>query len=395
MAYSEGRTLRVLPIAGGVDVVTTRGEGQIRHLAWIDDRRVIFEDGGAAARWQMLDFAAGARPLWPTATLTGTGATSGMSLPANSLRQLVASPDGAWIVGIVAGGEGPELWRVRLDGQELWKTPITTGRASWPAWATAREIACLLTGADGGRVSIPCGGPALTTTPRLDIAGSLAFSPDGATIYAPAANDRGFLDLWRIDCATGAATRMTSTARDSYGATVAGDGSIVYKTQEYRTFLAELAEGRARPLTTFQAETPWWHPSEPLVSMTFGTWRRQIDDANYPDIAQEVGVVDLRDALPADRPTQVLEDSNSEDQGMAWSPNGRWIAFHSHREQSDDVWLRPTDGSAPDKRITMLGRGAEVGWPRWSPDGRTVLLDGTKDGRGVMFTIGVDQATAR
>ena len=40
----------------------------------------------------------------------------------------------------------------------------------------------------------------------------------------------------------------------------------------------------------------------------------------------------------------------------------------------------------------MLGRGAEVGWPRWAPDGRTLLLDGTtKDGRGVMFTIGVDQ----
>ena len=166
VAYSEGRTLRVLPIGGGVDVATTRGEGQIRHLAWIDDRRVIFEDGGAAARWQMLDFAAGARPLWPTATLTGTGATSGMSLPANSLRQVVASPDGAWIVGMVAGGEGPELWRVRLDGQELWKTPITTGRASWPAWATAREIACVLTGADGGRVSIPCGGAPLTTSPR-------------------------------------------------------------------------------------------------------------------------------------------------------------------------------------------------------------------------------------
>ena len=125
--------------------------------------------------------------------------------------------------------------------------------------------------------------------------------------------------------------------------------------------------------------------------MTYGTWRRQIDDANYPDIAQEVGTLDVSGALPADRPSQVLEDSDSEDQGMAWSPNGRWIVFHSHREMSDDVWLRPADGSTADQRLTTLGRGAEVGWPRWSPDGRTVLLDGTKDGRGVMFTIGVDQ----
>jgi hypothetical protein len=33
---------------------------------------------------------------------------------------------------------------------------------------------------------------------------------------------------------------------------------------------------------------------------------------------------------------------------------------------SDDIWLRPVDGGA-DRRITMPGRGAEVGGPRWRP----------------------------
>jgi Tol biopolymer transport system component len=48
-----------------------------------------------------------------------------------------------------------------------------------------------------------------------------------------------------------------------------------------------------------------------------------------------------------------------------------------------------------DQRITFLGRGAEVGWPRWSPDGKIVLLDGARkgDGRSVIYAIGVNQDT--
>ncbi|MEZ5420760.1 MAG: hypothetical protein R2708_25920 [Vicinamibacterales bacterium] len=395
VAYSEGRTLRVTPIAGGVDVASARGDGQVRHLAWIDDGRLVFEDGGAARRWQLLDLGTGARPLWPVDTLEGSGATADMTLAANSLRQLSVSPDGAWVAGLVAGREGPELWRVRLDGQELWRTPITTGRPSWPAWASSTVMACVLATEAGEGVSVPCGAPPIVTAPALRISGPIAFSPDGGAVYAGAANSRGFLDLWRIARATGAAAQLTHSARDAYGPTVARDGAVVYKTQEYRTHLGELVDGAVRPLTTFQAETPWWHPRLPLVSMTFGTWRRQIDDARYPDIAQEVGVLDLSGELPADRPTEVIAASDSEDQGMAWSPNGRWIAFHSHREMSDDIWLRPTEGGVPDRRITMLGRGAEVGWPRWAPDGRTLLLDGSREGRSVMFTLGLDQETGQ
>lgn len=395
VAYSEGRTLRIVPVAGGVDVASTQGAGQIRHVAWIDDRRVIFEDGDADARWRRYEIGAGAAALWPTKTLESAQGTSGLSLPANALRQLSASPDGVWLAGLVSGREGPELWRVRLDGQELWRTPITSGRPSWPAWSSATEMACVLETADASGVSAPCGSPAIATHPTLRIVGPLAFSAGGQIIYAAAANGRGFVDLWRIERASGAATQLSFTARDSYGPTVTRDGAVVYKTQEYRTHLAELAGGAIRPLTVFQSETPWWHPTRPLLSFTFGTWRRQIDDANYPDIAQEVGVIDVEADAPADGPREIIAKSPSEDQGMAWSPNGRWIAFHSHREQSDDVWVRPTDGSQPDRRLTMLGRGAEVGWPRWAPDGKTLLLDGTKDGRSVLFTIGLDQETGQ
>ncbi|HSC27796.1 MAG TPA: hypothetical protein VLD67_11010, partial [Vicinamibacterales bacterium] len=228
--------------------------------------------------------------------------------------------------------------------------------------------------------------------PDVDAIGPIAFSPDGATLYFASANDRGFVDLWSMSSRGADARRLTSFARDSYAPSVSRDGTVLFKTQTYRTVVAEQRDGSLRQLTTFQAETPFWHPRDSLLSMTFGTWRRVMDDAKYPDIAQEIGVIDADRDAPADAPESVIAQSDSEDQAMAWSPNGRWIALHSHRENSDDVWLRPADGGAPDRRITFLGRGAEVGWPRWSPDGRTVLLDGAdQQGRSVMYTIGVDQ----
>ena len=291
VAFSEGRVLRVVPMAGGVDVSTARGEGQVRHLAWIDDRRIVFEDGGAALRWQLHEVGVGSRPLWPTATLEGSGATSGVTL--HSQRAAPAEREsrrrlGGWHCGRCRRGStsGACASMVRSSGAR--RSPA--GRPSWPAWASATEIACVLATADGDGVSVPCGAPPLVTQPALRVSGPIAFAPDGQVVYTGAANARGFLDLWRIARATGASVQLTATARDAYGPTVARDGTLVYKTQEYRTHLGELVDGVVTPLTTFQAETPWWHPTRPLISMTYGTWRRQIDDAKYPDIAQEVGV---------------------------------------------------------------------------------------------------------
>src|SRR5688500_9095173 len=136
---------------------------------------------------------------------------------------------------------------------------------------------------------------------------------------------------------------------------------MLFKLQSYRTHLAVISfeGGPTRQLTTFQSETPSYHPTRPLIAFTFGSWRRVLDDGKYPDIAQDIGVIDVTQPTPAGKPLEVIAQSDSEDQAMTWSPNGQWIAFHTHREMSDDVWLRPADGKRPDTRITFLGRGAE------------------------------------
>jgi len=242
------------------------------------------------------------------------------------------------------------------------------------------------------RIVIPCDGAKQTLDPDVDVIGPMAFTAD--RVYFASPNDNGMVALWTADLRTKKAHRISSFSRDAYAPSIGGN-TVVFKTQTYRTHLADVAAegGATRQLTTFQSETPSHHPSRSLIAFTYGTWRRVIDDAKYPDIAQEIGVIDVSKPIPVDKPSEVIAQSDSEDQAMAWSPNGKWIAFHTHREMSDDVWLRPADLKQADKRITFLGRGAEVGWPRWSPDGKTVLLDGARksDGKSVIYAIGVDQ----
>ncbi len=402
IAYSEGAYVRVVPTGGGASLELPAAEGQVRHLAWSGaGATLVAEDTRAASRWWLLDVDRGTRaPLFGARErLEAVDPDSGAASVAhpNDLRNLAASPDGLWLAATASGPEGPELWRIAADGATAEVRRIT-GRLSAPAWTPAGEIACIVTREGRSHVSSPCGAEARAFSPDVDVVGPIAFSPDGGTIYFASPNERGMVDLWSADWRSGRASRITEFDRDTYAPSVAEDGTVLFKTQSYRTFVTEmdLSEGAYRQLATFQSETPSYAPDGRTIAVTFGTWRRVIDDANYPDIAQHIGTIASGpEARGAAEPLEIIASSVSEDQAMTWSPNGRWIAFHSHREMSDDVWLRPADGSSPDRRITFLGRGAEVGWPRWSPDGRLVLFDGASPatGRSVMFVVGVDQAS--
>ena len=379
LAYAEGRFIRVIPIGGGAPITLAPGESQIRYLTWKGNDEIVAHDATRTARWWSYRIGDAARkPLWdPQLAFT--------------FAQVTFSADGRSAAALALMQTGPELVRLDANGKVVERTPLS-GRVSFLTFRNS-DTACVI----NLHVTTPCGGASLTVTGTHEVHGPIAFSADGNTLYYATPNERGMVESWSAELPNRRTRRLSNFTRDAYAPSVSSDGTVVFKVQSYRTHLADVAfeGGPTRQLTTFQSETPSYHPTRPLIAFTYGTWRRVVDDAKYPDIAQEIGVIDVSREVPATRPFEILEDSDSEDQAMTWSPNGKWIAFHTHKEMSDDVWLRPADGSQPDKRITFLGRGAEVGWPRWSPDGRTVLLNGARksDGASVLYTMGVNQET--
>ncbi len=309
-----------------------------------------------------------------------------IDLPAGGaqIRRVAWSADGRTILtdGTTAGS-----W-ARYDPRLRTRDPL-------PERPTFHEPACIESTGGRARIAMPCGGNAIALQPDLVPYGPIALSPDRTTLYFAAPNDAGTVDLWSVAFSGGRAHRLTAFSGDTYAPSVAADGTVLFKVQSYRTVVARAAAdgGITERLADFRSETPSWHPSGAWLGITYGTWRRVIDDAKYPDIAQEAGIIGVAPGEIATQVAQVVDDSISEDQSLCWSPNGRWIAYHSHKEQSDDIWLRPANGTAPGRRISFLGRGAETGWPRWSPDGRWVLFDGAAKpgGASTLFVIGVGQ----
>jgi hypothetical protein len=228
------------------------------------------------------------------------------------------------------------------------------------------------------RLDRDCGDATPEATVDREVYGSFAYSPDNEILYFASPNERDTLDLWSFRESDGRLERLTNFARDTYAPSVDDAGRLLFKVQDYRTFLAmaPAAGGETTALTTFQSETPSWDTTSGRIAFTFGNWRRVLDDRNYPDISQHVGFIRLDASLPAEAPHGIVSASTSEDQGQAFSPDGKWIAFHSHYGPSDDIWIVPSDRSKAPRQLTE--GGYETGWPRWSSDGRFVLYSTAK-----------------
>ncbi len=390
LAWSVQRHLYLRRVEGGPITELATEPGLIQHLAWRPDSKAI-----AAAhryrtpRWWLYDLASGGHaPLFPPGHRGGSAAPL-----TDSLTDLAWSPDGRRTAGVRDSAGGSQLWILGGDSAEVIRS---TASLSHPVFAPDGRLVCMAR--DGKRQFLrdPCIGQE-PKGDRLEAYNAVAFSPGGDTIYYAAPNAAGVLDLWARGRRGGVPVRLAAFSRDAYAPSAGKNGTVLFKTQTYRANVGVVPDtgGAITMITNFQSETPSWDPTGQWIGITYGTWRRFIDDFAYPDISQDNGIVSAHPDTMQSTVVRMVDNSVSEDQSLCWSPNGKWIAYHSHKDQGDDIYLVPADKSKPDRRITSFGRGFETGWPRWSPDGKWLVFD--SDSRvthqTVIYLVGVDQET--
>ena len=144
---------------------------------------------------------------------------------------------------------------------------------------------------------------------------------------------------------------------------------------------------------------PAWSPD--------GAWITFSSHRSDPDPSDAIEISDVFTMRPDGSEVRKLTDSTGFSGNPSWSPDGRWLVFSSNggdASQGQRIYIMPSDGSASPRRITTLPAGSlgqELA--RFSPDGRRLVFNevrlvDTPDGaaeQSALFTIAPDSSKLR
>jgi Tol biopolymer transport system component len=268
-------------------------------------------------------------------------------------------PDGEAIAFVSNRGASPSIWRIPpLGGSPVRLLPDAEDPAISP---DGTRIAFSRPDSAGlYRIGVA---PLDDPTPARAITGDddglwghtdPAWSPDGRTLcYAD------FKDLWLVPAEGGAARRLTHAGAADQGPVWSPDGRFIlfssFPDQALTLWCVRVSDGARHRLTTGTSDE-----GEPSLSRD-GRWLAYSVSHTNPDIEVLDRVTRLRTRIPG----------GAVDESPAVAPDGSAVAFSSDRLGSYDLWLQPIEGgrlAGAARRLTDHPGSAAV--PAFSPDGR-------------------------
>jgi Tol biopolymer transport system component len=360
-----------------VSFAVFRGEAELVRLGRQGEQRGWFAQEGGGQR--LLTLPADAIPQWSPRDERVAFRRSGV---AALFVGSVDSPTRHDIAGRITG----LTWSA--DGQAVYVT----------VWDDSQGVSALLRLADGSPQLQPVA-QGLDAQPFESV---LASSPDGRRVYLALASpgdqppgaarhqpdaDRD-LDIYEIDVANGARRPVVQGPGDDFAPVVAGGRLHWTHNDIHESVVVIPASGGPARLVVEGGGIPSWAADGRQIAFTHGGWRIADWALNL-----DAAVVDVDDRARPVSGRRPIVAGYHEDFTPAWSPDGRWLAYHSHRSatpvasygspgSTDDVYLRSAafDG----KEIRLTDFGLEVGWADWAPDGRRLVFSSWERGSAVL-----------
>jgi len=407
-----GGQVRKVPRGGGSPLTIADSVSlQIRGVAWPDDGHIVYRDmtnrlrrvpdagGPSEVVWASPE-GADLRPRLPSALPGGRGvlfvACDGscsrselmvLDLRSGAARMIVPSAVRGWYVStghvVYARSDGGvfaapfDLGAMEVTGPAV---PVLeglqVGGLTAPDFAlSASGSLLMIAGPAGGAGGIPAeavwvsrtgNAEPVDTAWRFSVAGTYgwALSPDNRRVAFTVA-EAGGNDIWVKELPRGPASRLTTDPVTEIRPRWTPDGrSVSYIGAENDLFIRRY-DGTLPPelrldLTETIWEAVWSRDGSWLVVRVGGS------DGTRDIWAQRIGT---------DTTAQRLLATDFDENAVALSTDGRWLAYQSDESGRDEVYVRPFPDISAGKWTVSLGGGTR---PLWANSGRELFyVDGT------------------
>ena len=379
-------SLWIVPMHGGVATRITNVMVEARQPTWSPDgARITFQGFGNDGTWQIYTV----RPDGSEVTALTSGRAGQQELLWVH-QEPHWSPDGRQIAfsSERAGKGNHDIWILDVATGQLRQLTTEPGNEFYPAWSPdGREVAYVATHREQPGVYAI----SLTGTERLiapssteEEVGGPSWSPDGKVLFS-------------VIEGTPSTPSTEPTPYTAQKSRLVYDGKTIATGEDYFPFRAHWisadkfvypADGKIRRRSLAQGVRPPVAFTATLtVTRPSYTRKRREFDAGPPKRALGIirpvmapdgqrlafaAVGDLWLAPLGQRP-QRLTDDVFVDTDPAWSPDGTQIAFASDRAGNMDIWVHDLQ-TGRDRRLTSLPEPEMA--PAWSPDGTKIAFIG-------------------
>ncbi len=287
------------------------------------------------------------------------------------------SPDGAWVAYTVTAIDSTkdksdsDLWMTSWDGTQTIRLTSTPEGESTPRWSPDGRYLAFVSGRQegkGGQVWLldRRGGEAQRLTTLKGGISEFAWSPDAKRLVLVL--DEETDSIARKDTATHTIPKPIVIDRYNFKRDVAG----YLGTKRTHLALFDIATKKLDSLTSaaFDDDNASWSPDGQHIAFV----RTPVAEPGKGR-ESDVFVVDARKGAS---PRQLTDFVGPDGGRLAWSPNGKWIAFVRGDEPKYSAYslnklaVVPSDGSAP-ARVVTTTLDRPVSAPRFAADGNSVM----------------------